>query len=342
MMRHAGVILFLLFIAGGQSSLFAAKIDTVFLQQGDRITGEVKSMENNYLRLSTHDVGTVKVEWNKIDSVKILNSMRVELVDGRIMYGKLLTAGIVGSCYIWRREGDPVLIKLIRIVLLSPISEKFVDRLNGTLSTGFSYVKASDIAQLNFSGSVEYLARKNHGELFYDGIITQDSAKTTQRHHGGATFIRILPKKWFLITTVSLESNSELELDLRSNWGVGGGKSLIRTNFTVFYLAGGAQLNRETSKGVEQFNLESVVEANYSVFIYDDPEVSFDIKVDLIPSLTDIGRVRSNITSNLKWEVFNDFYLKWSFYYTHDNKPLSETAAKSDWAVTLLGLEYKL
>ncbi len=341
-MRHAAVLLFLLYIAGSQSILFAAKIDTIFLQHGDRITGEVKTMENNYLRLSTDDAGTVKVEWNKIDSVKILTSMRIELVDGRIMYGKLLTAGIVGSCYIWRREGDPVLIKLIRIVALSPVEEKFVDRLNGTLSTGFSYVKASDIAQWNFNGSIEYQARKNHGELFYDGNITQDSLKTSQRHNGGATFIRLLPKNWFLITSFSLESNTELELDLRSNWGIGGGKSLIRTNFTSFYLASGIQFNRETSKGVEQFNVEGVLEANYSVFIYDDPEVSFDIKVDLIPSISNIGRLRSNINSNLKWEVFNDFYLKWTFYYTHDNRPLSETAAKSDWAVTLLGVEYKL
>lgn len=341
-MRYLGAILLVLSIAGSQTTLFAQKIDTIFLQQGDRITGEAKSLENNYLRLSTHDVGTVKVEWNKIDSVKILTSMRIELVDGRIMYGRLLTAGIVGSCHIWRREGDPVLIKLIRIVALSPVEEKFVDRLNGTVSTGFSYVKASDIAQLNFSGSLEYLARKNHGELSYNGLLTQDSLKTTQRHNGGATFIRILPRNWFILSSFSLESNSELELDLRSSWGMGGGKSLVRTNFTIFYLAGGFQFNRETSKGVKQFNLEGIATANYSVFIYDDPEVSFDIKVDLIPSLNNFGRLRSNITTDLKWEVFNDFYLKWSFYYTHDNRPLSETAAKSDWAVTLVGVEYKL
>ena len=341
-MRQIGAILFILYIAASQSTLIAQKIDTIFLQQGDRITGEVKSMENNYLRLSTHDVGTVKIEWNKIDSVKILTSMRVELVDGRIMYGKLLTAGIVGSCYIWRREGDPLLVKLIRIVALSPVEEKFVDRLNGTLSTGFSYVKASDVAQLSFNGSLEYLARKNQGEIYYDGIITQDSIKTSQRHNGGATFIRVLPQNWFFTTSFSLESNSELELDLRSNWGLGGGKSLVRTNFTIFYLAGGVQFNRETSKGIEQYNVESIAQANYSAFIYDDPEVSFDIKVELIPSLNNMGRLRSNITSNLKWEVFNDFYLKWSFYYTHDNRPLSETAAKTDWAVTLLGVEYKL
>ena len=342
-MLNFRIIFVLLLLYATNSLLFASKIDTVYLQRGDRITGEVKSLENNYLRLSTDDVGTVKVEWNKIDSVKILNSMRIELEDGQIMYGKLLTAGIKGSCYIWRRVGEPLLMELIHIVYLSPSEERFIDRLNGSISSGFSYVKASDVLQMNFNGSVEYLAEKNLGQLFYDGLITQDStSRTTQRHHGGASFRRILPKNWFLITTVSLESNSELELDLRSNFGLGGGNSLVRTNFTNFYLAGGLQFNRETSKGVEQFNLEAVFVTDYSVFIYDDPEVSFSINANVIPSLNDLGRVRSNITSDLRWEIFTDFFMKWSVYYTYDSKPLSETAAKSDWAITMLGIEYKL
>jgi hypothetical protein len=53
-------------------------------------------------------------------------------------------------------------------------------------------------------------------------------------------------------------------------------------------------------------------------------------------------RVRSRIDSNLKWEVFKDFYLKWTFFYSYDSKPLSKDGEKSDWAVSLVGLEYKL
>jgi hypothetical protein len=34
--------------------------------------------------------------------------------------------------------------------------------------------------------------------------------------------------------------------------------------------------------------------------------------------------------------------LKWTFYYSYDSRPLSTTASKSDWAISLLGLEYKL
>ena len=96
--RH---IFLLLFLAGFHLILSAQKIDTVFFQNGDKLTGEVKVLENNKLKLSTNDAGTVMVEWNKIDSVKILNSMRIEMADGRVMYGILLTAGINGSCYIW-------------------------------------------------------------------------------------------------------------------------------------------------------------------------------------------------------------------------------------------------
>ena len=88
--------------------------------------------------------------------------------------------------------------------------------------------------------------------------------------------------------------------------------------------------------------MEGLLTANYSVFIYDNPDVSFNLTTKLIPSLSNLGRVRLDIDSNLKWEIFSDFYLKWTFFYNFDNQPLTEGAEKNDWAVTLLGVEYKL
>ena len=114
------------------------------------------------------------------------------------------------------------------------------------------------------------------------------------------------------------------------------------TNHNQFYIAAALQGNREASSGADQYNIEGLVSLDYSIFIFDSPEVSFNIGADLIPSLSDLGRVRSRIDSNLKWEVFKDFYLKWTFFYSYDSKPLSTDAEKSDWAISLLGLEYKL
>lgn len=330
-----------LFVAS--DSLASSKIDTIYFQSGDRITGEVKSLENNQLKLSTDDAKIINVAWNEIDSVKILNNMRILLEDGTIMYGKILTAGEKGHGYIWSSEGDPRLIKLIRIVSLSPLEDKFFSRLKGTLSSGFSYVKASKVTQLNLSGTINYQAEKNKVTLSYDGIFTKDpTSGYKQNQSGGATFFRFLPQNWFLVSSLTGESNTEQQLNLRTSFSLGGGKNMIRSNTAHFYAALGLQATRELSKGGNQNNLEGLVMADYSIFIYDDPEVSFNLSPKMIPSLSDWGRVRFDLDSNLKWEIFNDFYLKWTFYYNYDSRPLTDGAEKNDWAVTLLGVEYKL
>jgi len=320
----------------------SSKIDTIYFQSGDRITGEVKSLENDLLRLSTDDAGTCKIEWTKVDSIIVQNRMRILLANGEILYGILLPSGVVKSCMIWRSTGDPRLVDLNRIVELSPIEEKFINRLSGTVSAGFSYIKASDVMTRNLNGSLKYLANKNLIETSYSGNVTSDPLGTTQRQNGGFTFHRMLPKKWFLSAELLAESNSELQLDLRTTFGIGAGNSIIRTNRHHFYAAAGILANRELSQEIAQNNVEGLVAVNYSVFVYDDPEVSFDISTNIIPSLNNPGRIRSETESILKWEIFNDLYLKWTFYYSFDSEPLAGGAEKSDWALTLLGLEYKL
>jgi hypothetical protein len=234
------------------------------------------------------------------------------------------------------------LTELVDIVYLSPIRDHFFNRLDGTLGSGFSYVKASEVMQLSINTSLKYLAEKNHVTGFYDGLLTREPSKTTKRHHGGGSFRRILRNNWFVVGQISAEQNTELELDLRMNFTLAGGNALLRSNFTNLYAAAGLQVNREMSAELNQNNLEGVVMADYAIFIYDDPEVSFSLNASLIPSLSDPGRIRSNINSSLKWEIFNDFYLNWTFYFSYDSRPLSEGAEKFDWAVTMLGIEYKL
>jgi hypothetical protein len=325
------------------SNAWASKIDTIYFQNGDRVTAEVKSLENNRLRLSTDDAGTIYVEWNKIDSLKILNNMRIVLDNGNILYGKLLTAGEVGKCLIWSSTQVPILMEIIRIVSLTPMEDKLVDRISGTLSTGFSYVKATKVGQLNFDASLKYTAERSYLNLDYSGLFSEDPTKgRTQNQNGGATFIRLYPKNWFYLSELNLESNTEMSLDLRTSLAMGAGKAFIRTNFSNMYTALGIQGNREQSIGEGQFNLEGLLRMVYSVFIFENPEVSLNLSGDLIPSLNDPGRIRSHINSNLKWEVFNDLFLKWTFYYNYDSRPLSDDAEKADWAISLIGVEYKL
>lgn len=300
-------------------------------------------MENNQLSLSTDDAGTLQIEWNRCDSAYILTSMRIMLEDGEILYGKLLPSGQHRVAEVWHREGDPRLVPLSDIVALNPMREHLLNRLDGYVSEGFSYVKANDLMQINFDGLLKYTSEKNYFELSYNAIATREQeTETTQRQNGNITYRRVMPGKWFTISQFSLETNSQLGLDLRSNLAGGVGRSIIRTNSSHLFWSAGLQINREISVSLKQYNLESIAILKYSLFIYHSPEVSFNLRADVIPSLSDAGRFRNNIDSSLKWEIFKDFFIKWSVYYSFDSRPLSATAAKSDWAVTLLGLEYKL
>lgn len=341
--KRLSIFLSLIGLFLASDSLASGKIDTIYFQHGDRITGEVKSLDNNQLKLSTADAGSILVEWNKVDSVKILNSMRIVLKNGGVYYGKLLPSGEVNSCYIWSTTGEPRLTTLADIIILAALEDKFVDRLKGTLSSGFSYTKATDITTLNLNGSINYVANKNQLGISYDGNLTaQDTLENKQRQNGELTFLRILPRKWFYMSKLTFESNTEHQLNLRTSFAAGGGKSVIYSNRSQLHISGALQGNKEDSEGGISFNLEGVLGVDYSVFIYESPEVSFNISADLTPSLNDLGRVRSEIDSNLKWEIFKDFYLKWTFFYSYDSKPPTEGASKSDWAVSLLGIEYKL
>jgi hypothetical protein len=322
--------------------ILGQKIDTIYFQYGDRITGEVKGLTNNQLRLSTYDASTIRIEWNKVDSVHILSNMRIVLRNGSILYGNLLPAGVEKGCFVEQTDGTSRQVRLDEIVEMSRLEDRILSRLTGSLSSGFSYTKASDVMQVNLDASVTYTAAKNQVELYYDGIFTSETEKNTQRQNGGINFRRILPRKFFLVASLTGESSSEQQLDLRTSTLVGAGNSIIFNNTTHFLVAAGILGNREVSQDIVKFNLEGKVTVNYTVYIYDSPEVSLNVRGDLIPSLNDPGRVRAQIDSNLSWEIFSDFYLKWSFFYSFDSRPLSETASKYDWAISLLGLEYKL
>lgn len=322
------------------NSFAGAKIDTVYYQRGDRITGEVKSLDNNLLKLSTDDSGTINIEWNKIDSVYIKNPMRITLMDGVIRYGTMTPSGNSGECILSGSYGNDEKVKLWTIVELIPLEKRFIDRLSGTISSGFSFVKASDVAKLDFNGNLQYRGEKIVLQVDYNVVLTKESSGTTQRQSGGASLYRVLPNNWSVKGRVFAESNSYFELDLRTTFGLGPNYFLIRNNKQQLSAGAGLMANREFSGELTRNNLESLVQLSYLLYLFDSPEVSLNFVTNLIPGLSEFGRIRNETDSSIKWEVFKDFYLKLTFYNSYDNQPLSGVDVRGDWGATL-GLEYK-
>ena len=73
----------------GAGLAHAQKTDSVWIRNGDRITGEVKSLSRALLKYSTNDLGTIYIEWDKVVRVSSPATFEVQLSSGQKYYGSL-------------------------------------------------------------------------------------------------------------------------------------------------------------------------------------------------------------------------------------------------------------
>ena len=89
--RLSGVLLLTLLL----SSTFTvgrSKTDIIFLDNGDRITGEIKKLERGLLNVSTDSMGTVSIEWRNVEKIESQFLFEVELSSGTKYFGSIVPA----------------------------------------------------------------------------------------------------------------------------------------------------------------------------------------------------------------------------------------------------------
>jgi len=310
----------------------AQKTDVVVLLNGDKITGEIKSLQTGLLNFKTDDMGTINIEWIKIDNIRTDKIFEIELVDGRTFYGTIEPGSIEGTLLVKGISTDTRLF-MKYIVKITRIKESFWDILSGYVLLGFSFTKASQIGQLSLGVSTNYRTKTYYAELNANSVITTTKREPTSRKEDiFLTYNRYLESRFFWAGLIGAEENTELGLQLRTSLGGGAGLNVIQTNKNLLSTLVGVSLNREwyTDSTESKNNIEGLVTGNYQLFIYDHPKISFQTSVRIFPGFTDFGRIRSSLNSYLDWEIFLDFYWVLSFYFTYDNKP-AFTGSETDY-----------
>ncbi len=333
-------LVFLMFLFSKEAKTQTFKIDTVYLHSGDKITGEMLSLDRGSLKLKTDDAGTLSIKWINIDSLCVLNPVRILKHNGGILYGRLYPSGKRQVCILQDENNETSELELQSVAELIQIRKRFIDRITGTISAGYRFTKATNISQLDFAGNAEYKGEKSIIAANYSVVFTDDGTDKTQRQSGGAAYDRLLPNNWSVNGKIMAESNSEFKLDIRTSINTGASYGFISTSKHELRTFAGVSINREFSGQLTQNNLEGIAGVSYSVFILNTPKVTFDTDSYLIPSFTVPGRLRSTINADLNWEIFNDFYLKWNLFFSSDNKPLSGVDTRNDWG-TSFGIEFR-
>lgn len=320
------------------------KTDVVILRNGDRLTGEVKSLEYGILEVSTDHMGTVKIEWPEIASIESKISFDVEQIGGERSHGTLTTAD--GKLRIGG-EGEQESVSLASVTRLSELQPGFWQRVNGAFSIGYNYTKSSDISVGNFSLNSQFVAERIRSTLDLSGNRTSSPGQEPTDQETIASTVQFLsnkPRFWILLNT--LESNEQLGIEKRLQTGGAVARYFKQTAASELTGYGGLALNEEWTTGVDQkqSSVEGVVGGQWRIFRFNDPEISLTAQAALYPSITESGRYRSSLNVTLARDLIKDFTLNLSLYQSYDSDPPAEAdgeVRKKDYGVvTSLGYKF--
>ena len=105
----------------------APKTDTVIFKNGDRLTGEIKSLKRGQLNLNTEATGTIGIEWDKISNVISNQQIQVETSNGTRYFGTLASSDKGSSIVVVNVAGRQTL-DAERVIVMSPIEERGIRR----------------------------------------------------------------------------------------------------------------------------------------------------------------------------------------------------------------------
>jgi hypothetical protein len=332
--RSLGALVGLVVLLAATPAL-AVKTDVVVLKNGNDLTGEIEQLERGRLQLSTDELGTVQIEWDKVASVSAAAPFDVDDLSGRRYLGTLLPGTVAGQMLIvWKGQTETV--ELSSVVRMRRLNVSFWSRLDGSLDVGASYTSASELFTLDLAATVG-VERPGY-EVSADAnatVTTQPGVDETRRSLASLSYGRRFENRWVALVKAQVEQNRELGFDLRSSGQAGGGRYLVQSQRDKLLTALGLSVNRERPvEGDSTTNVEATAAVTYDRFSYDFPKVDISLVVAGYLSLNHGGRYRLDVQGQLKRELVKDFYATLRGYESYDSRPATEGSPRNDYGVT--------
>jgi hypothetical protein len=307
------------------------RTDVVTLGNGDRITGEVVSLDRGRLEYKTDDAGTLYLEWDKLTSVVTTQTVEVVTTDGRRFLGSLVRSPD-RTLTVARPEGD-VTLPMTDVALIRTIGPSFWKKLDGSIDVGYSFTRSSGVSQLNVNTDTVYAKPASRIRLMASATLTQkeDDPGRDDRATVEASYLRYPWQNWWVSGAGRFESNESVGIKLRSQIGGAVGPRLVNTSRAQLLIGGGMVFNDEQGVDVERTqNVEGLVVLSTSYYTYDRPKTNLDLTLQYYPSLSNFGRHRLQLDSSVKRELLKDFFVSLNVFDTFDSRPPDPTADRND------------
>ena len=327
----------------------ALKTDVVVLVNGDRLTGDIKGVSHGKLDFSTNDAGRLSIEWEKVVRVTSIHSFELEDRSGWRYRGWLPQSQEAGRLVVSGQRTDTL--RIADVVLVNQLGDNLFLRTKAYLDLGFTFAKANLATTLSIDGEVAYRGPK-FGALFsFESYVQgQETVPTTSRNTATAQLQRFLPKRWSVDVFSKYEQNDELNLLGRASLGAGATRMAKQSNRAELSWSAGLVGTKErfslvdtvASADTTRSSLEGLLGMTWSAFRFDSPKLDFSTSLMAHPSLSDLGRVRTDFSLRLKYELVKDFFVGLSFSDNFDSRPPDPNATRNDFVTSFtIGWSYR-
>jgi len=334
----SALLAFLLLIAG---PLFAKrKDDIVIMKNGDKMTGEIKSLEYGELIFkSSYMKDSVHLDWTEVATLQSQDTYIVGLSNGERVTGFInrQTAGDHAKDFHIIAEGSGVEVASSDVIAIGQRERSFFDQLTGSISYGFGFASGNNSTNSSLAADVAFRTSKNSVQLATTSQFdSQTNAKNTNRFTFDAQYARTLTEKWLIGGLFSVLKSNQQNLTLRSTYGGGVGRKLVQTDRTSLTALAGVAYSHENyvpQPDTEPIrnNAEGLLGLTFSTFRF--KTLNLNSQALLFPSMSDPGRVRLSSQSNLRIELVRNFTWNFQLYENYDSRP-PVNAPRNDLGVT--------
>jgi len=316
----------------------AAKTDVIVLANGNSITGEIRSLSRGKLDFSTDDMGTLSVEWDKVTSIRSTTRFQVQTAVGFWFAGTFPPSDRPGWMVVAGTD-DVVTLEMASVVQIDRFERVFWQRLKGNIDFGFNLAKANESTQYNFDFGLKYRGQKGFSQFSFSSYLNKQEGSdySTRNYLENKTGYYFHPA-WTAFGIVQFQQNEELDLAIRSLFGGGVGRRLIASNRMKWIAGAGLSAGSEKYYGDDEpttFSSEILLLTEWEAFRYDRPKLDFTVGMTLYLSVSDWGRVRTDFSSKLRFELLKDFFLVFGAYDYYDNQPSEEVTSDHDYGVNI-------
>jgi hypothetical protein len=301
------------------------------MNNGDRLTGEIKGLDAGVLYISLdYMLTTSAIQWASVNHIESTQMFFVKSEDGSVHSGTLLSGNGGGRpihIEVIEPPKEPVIIEKTKVVQLTPTSNEFWHRFNGSFNSGLIYSKGNQSTQYQLSSLIEYPRERWAARLGVSSTLSSNEglAVSTRNSLGlGGFHLTRWSNNWFYSGVSNFLQSSTQDISLQTNIGGGIGRYLKDTNRATIWVVGGiAWQNTKYSQSIQSQTAQNVAAAMTSAHVqfFKFKKTNLTVDAFAFPALSQPGRVYFNTDAAYYIKLFGSIDWNISFYGNWDNRP---------------------